>query len=64
MVAPGYRKARSEQAIQLGTGRKPAGVVEKAVEAVAEPVKAVAKRARKSIADAKRAAQEHLGSSE
>lgn len=61
LVAPGYRKARSEQAIQLGLGRKPAGAVEKAIEAVGEPVKAVAKRARKSIADAKRAAQEHLG---
>ena len=61
LVAPGYRKARSEQAIQLGLGRKRASAVENAVEAVAEPVKAVAKRARKSIADAKRAAQEHLG---
>lgn len=61
LVAPGYRKARSEQAIQLGIGRKRAGAVEKAVEAVAEPVKAVAKRARKSISEAKRAAQEHLG---
>jgi predicted transcriptional regulator len=60
LVAPSYRKARSEQAIQLGLGRKPAGAVEKAVEAVAEPVKAVAKRARKSISEAKRAAQEHL----
>jgi predicted transcriptional regulator len=61
MVAPGYRKGRSEQAMQLGLGRKPAGAVEKAVEAVAEPIKAVAKRARKSISEAKRAAQEHLG---
>ena len=60
MVAPGYSKARSDQAKQLGLGRKPAGAVEKAVEAVAEPVKAVAKRARKSISEAKRAAQEHL----
>jgi predicted transcriptional regulator len=61
MTAPNYSKARSEQAIQLRTGRKPAGVVEKAFEAVAEPVKAVAKRARNSISEAKRAAQEHLG---
>jgi len=61
MTAPNYSKARSDAAKERGLGRKPAGPVEKAVEAVAEPVKAVAKRARKSIADAKRAAQEHLG---
>ncbi|SEL11627.1 transcriptional regulator, MucR family [Sphingomonas palmae] len=61
MTAPNYSKARSDMAKERGLGRKPGTVVAQAAEAVAEPVKAVAKRARKSIADAKRAAQEHLG---
>ncbi len=61
MTAPNYSKARSDMARERGLGRKPGTTVAKAAEAVAEPVKAVAKRARKSIADAKRAAQEHLG---
>jgi len=62
MVSEGYSKARSDHAKQRGLGMKPASAVEKAVEAVTEPVKAVAKRARKSISEAKRAAQDHLGS--
>ncbi len=65
IVAPAYAAMRSDMAKKIGLGRKPGKKIKKvvtdAVEAVAEPVKAVAKRARKTVADAKKAAQDHLG---
>jgi len=54
MVAEGYSEARRDMAKKLGLGGR------KAVEKPAEPQPA--KRGRKSIADAKAAAQAHLGS--
>ena len=62
MVAPAYSEARRTVAKALGLGRKAKVAVTEAVEeAVVEPVKGVAKRARKSVGEAKKAAQAHLG---
>lgn len=62
MVAPAYSEARRAVAKALGLGRKAKVAAAEAVEeAVVEPVKAVAKRARKSVGEAKKAAQAHLG---
>ena len=57
MIAPNYSEARRDMAKKIGLGRK-AKAVE---EAVVEPVKNAAKRVRKTVAEAKQAAQAHLG---
>lgn len=54
MVAPAYSEARRSMAHKIGLGRK------SAVEAVAEPVKTVAKKARKTAGEATEAAHDHL----
>jgi len=61
MVAPAYSEARRAMAVTIGLGRKATAVTEAAGAAVAEPVKAVAKRARKSVSEARKAARAHLG---
>lgn len=61
MVAPNYSESRRSLAKQIGLGRKPGETVKKVAEQVAAPVKAATKRVRKSVADAKEAAQAHLG---
>jgi len=61
MVAPAYSEARRAMAVTLGLGRKAKAAAEAAGTAVAEPVKAVVKRARKSVSEAKQAARAHLG---
>jgi predicted transcriptional regulator len=65
MVAPSYAASRSEMAKRIGLGRKAGQTVKKAAtdaaDAVAAPVKAVARKARKTAAEAKQAATEHLG---
>lgn len=58
MVAEGYSEARRDMAKKLGLGGRKAGEKVAKVQAEAQP----AKRGRKSIADAKAAAQAHLGS--
>ena len=58
MVAKGYSEARRDMAKKLGLGGRKAGEKVAKVQAEAHP----AKRGRKSIADAKAAAQAHLGS--
>jgi predicted transcriptional regulator len=63
MVAPAYSELRRASAVAIGLGRKAKAAVEAAEQAVAAPVKAVAKRARKSVGEAKAAAQAHLGQS-
>lgn len=62
MVAPTYSEHRRSMAHRIGLGRKAGKVVEQAAEKVAAPVKQVAKRVRKGAAEAKQAAQAHLGS--
>jgi predicted transcriptional regulator len=57
MVAPAYSEVRRSMAHKIGLGRK----AKDAVEAVAEPVKTVAKKARKAPGEAAKAAQDHLG---
>ncbi len=57
MVAEGYSEARRDMAKKLGLGGRKAGEKVTKVQAEAQP----AKRGRKSIADAKAAAQAHLG---
>jgi predicted transcriptional regulator len=57
MVAANYSSARREMAHKIGLGRK-------AKEAVVEPVKAIAKKARKTVSEATKAAQDHLGGGE
>ena len=57
MVAEGYSEARRDMAKKLGLGGRKAGEKVANVQAEAQP----AKRGRKSIADAKAAAQAHLG---
>ena len=52
MVAESYSEARRDMAKRIGLGRKPGAKVEKA---------APAKGGRKTAADAKKAAQQHLG---
>jgi predicted transcriptional regulator len=61
MVAPAYSEARRAMAVTIGLGRKAKAAAEAIEQAVAEPVEAVAKRARKSVGEAKKAAQAHLG---
>ena len=65
MVAPSYAASRSEMAKRIGLGRKPGQTVKKAVtdatDAVAAPVKAAGRKVRKTAAEAKQAATEHLG---
>jgi predicted transcriptional regulator len=57
MVAPNYSEARRSMAHQIGLGRK-------VKDAVVEPVKSVVKKGRKTISEATKAAQDHLGGSE
>ena len=65
MVAPSYAASRSEMAKRIGLGRKAGQTVKKvatdAADAIAEPVKAAARKARKTVAEAKQAAADHLG---
>ena len=64
MVAPAYSEARRAMAVTIGLGRKAKTAVEALEETIAEPVKAVARRARKSVGEAKKAARAHLGQSD
>jgi predicted transcriptional regulator len=57
MVAPSYSATRRDMARKIGLGRK-------AKDAVVEPVKTVVKRARKTISEASKAAQDHLSGGE
>jgi predicted transcriptional regulator len=57
MVAPTYSESRRAMAHKIGLGRK-------AGEKVADSVKKVAKAGRKNVAEAKKAAQEHLATAE
>jgi predicted transcriptional regulator len=59
MVAPAYSEVRRSMAHKIGLGRK----AKNAVEAVAEPVKMVAKKAGKAAGEATKAARDHLGGS-
>lgn len=61
IVAPGYSESRRSMAHKIGLGRKAVQTVEKVAEEVAAPVTKAVKRARKSVTEAKQAAQEHLG---
>lgn len=65
VVAPAYAALRSDMAKKIGLGgKRTKKAVEAAggvVDAVAAPVKAVAKRAKKTISEAKQAAKDHLG---
>ena len=61
MVAPAYSETRRAMAHKIGLGRKAGPVVEEAPEEAAPPVEKPAKRARKGAAEAKQAAQAHLG---
>ena len=61
ITAPAYSEHRRAMAHRIGLGRKAAHVVETIAEEVAAPVQKAAKRFRKSAAEAKRAAQAHLG---
>jgi predicted transcriptional regulator len=60
-VAPSYATARSEMAKRIGLGRKAGETVKKAGDGEEASTKAPVKRARKTGADAKKAAQDHLG---
>jgi len=57
MVAPAYSEVRRAMAHKIGLGRK----AKTAVEAVAKPVKAVVKKAGKTVSEAKSMVQDHLG---
>ena len=57
MVAPTYSESRRAMAHKIGLGRK-------AGEKVVDAGKTVAKKVRKSVADAKKAAQAHLATTE
>ena len=65
MVAPSYAASRSEMAKRIGLGRKAGQTVKKAVtdatDAATAPVKAAGRKVRKTAAEAKQAATEHLG---
>jgi predicted transcriptional regulator len=60
MVAPSYSEARRAIAKTIGLGRKPGKKVKDLAKHVSAPVKAVAKRGRKSTVEAKTAVQAHL----
>lgn len=61
IVAPAYSESRRAMAHKIGLGRKAEQVVEEAPEEVAPLAEKPVKRARKSVAEAKQAAQAHLG---
>ncbi len=61
MVAPAYSESRRSMAHRIGLGRKAVQPAEPVAEEVAAPVTKPARRPRKSVSEAKQAAQEHLG---
>ncbi len=61
MVAPAYSETRRAMAHKIGLGRKGGQAVEEAPQQVAQPTEKPVKRARKSVAEAKQAVQEHFG---
>ena len=61
MVAPTYSEHRRSMAHKIGLGRKAGQVIEEAPQEVTPPADKPVKRARKSVEEAKQAAQAHLG---
>jgi predicted transcriptional regulator len=59
MTAPSYSEARRSMAKKIGLGRKPGQTVKAAGDGA--PTKTAVNRGRKSVSEAKKAAQEHLG---